>query len=421
MSSNSSISSPPSGPTRSRASLISWGSLALASALAAGACSTDDPPDGDTGSGGASPHGSGGAGSGGDAAVGGQSSGGSSGGESSGGAPTGGAAVGGMGGDATGGAATGGDTGSGGAGTVELPDLLSETGLYSDITTGVLASGVRAFAPQFALWSDEAEKSRWIYLPEGEQIDTTDIDNWVYPVGTKLWKDFTRDGVRVETRLIMRTRTGGRGWKGVAYIWNEAQTEATATPLGQDNALGTEHDVPDEGACQQCHGDRPDWPLGFSAVQLSHSNDGLTIDDLVAEGLLSENPAAPIVVPGTVEERAALGYMHANCGSCHRSDAAGTERTGLMMWLKVAQLDAVDSTDTYNLLVNQPTVLAETPDILEYRVYGGDSAQSEIYRRTGLRDGSDSQMPPIGSEMVDDAGRAIIETWINSLSPPTGG
>src|SRR5688572_7672014 len=82
-------------------------------------------------------------------------------------------------------------------GVDRVPARLSETGLYADIGSEALADDVVAFAPQFELWSDGAEKKRWIWLPEGALIGTEDMDAWVLPEGTKLWKEFHRDGVRV--------------------------------------------------------------------------------------------------------------------------------------------------------------------------------------------------------------------------------
>src|SRR5262245_45194627 len=77
----------------------------------------------------------------------------------------------------------------------ELPERLSATGLFAAQPAESLAPGVRSFRPRFELWSDGASKRRWIWLPPGTQIDTSDMDAWQLPVGTKLWKEFTRDGV----------------------------------------------------------------------------------------------------------------------------------------------------------------------------------------------------------------------------------
>ena len=42
------------------------------------------------------------------------------------------------------------------------------------------------FLPRWQLWSDEAVKRRWIWLPPGSTIDTTNMDHWKFPVGTKV-------------------------------------------------------------------------------------------------------------------------------------------------------------------------------------------------------------------------------------------
>src|SRR5437588_3047152 len=75
---------------------------------------------------------------------------------------------------------------------------LMGTGLCADKACLQINPGISAYTPQFALWADTATKRRWIYLPPGAQIDTSNMDYWVFPMGTKIWKEFTRDGVRIE-------------------------------------------------------------------------------------------------------------------------------------------------------------------------------------------------------------------------------
>ena len=77
-----------------------------------------------------------------------------------------------------------------------VPARLTETGLYADLRADALAPGVLPYRPQFELWSDGASKRRWISLPPGTRIDTSDMDSWQFPEGTKLWKEFSRDNVR---------------------------------------------------------------------------------------------------------------------------------------------------------------------------------------------------------------------------------
>src|SRR5437762_972066 len=104
---------------------------------------------------------------------------------------------------------------------------LTCTGLYSDISTKELAPGVEPYLPAIALWSDGADKDRWIRLPPGTTIDTSDPNEWAFPDGTKLWKQFSRDGRRVETRLWQKVRSGF--WVDAAYAWSDDETEAVRT------------------------------------------------------------------------------------------------------------------------------------------------------------------------------------------------
>ncbi len=328
------------------------------------------------------------------------------------------------------GASTGGMLSVGGSPTVpessdDYPALLSATGLYSDIESGALAPGVRAYVPQFALWSDGSTKARWLYLPPGQHIDTSDMDNWVYPVGTKFWKEFASDrlpngskaaqALRIETRLLWKFGTTQFDWLSVAYIWNESQTDAAPAPDGMNDAGGTLHDVPSKQACDSCHTNKRQRQIGPGAVQLAHDGPGLTLKGLVAEGLLSVPPRLDVVVPGSDVERAALGYLHANCGHCHREGSSAGERYDLRTWLTVASLVSVDATDTYQHYVNR---LSEVPESeLEYRIKGGSPDESELVRRMLLRS-SPAQMPPVGSELVDEGGVAVVRAWIETLPPP---
>jgi len=57
------------------------------------------------------------------------------------------------------------------ASTDGLPATLSATGLFSDIATDTLGEGVVPYRPQFELWSDGAEKRRWVSGSFGLSLD----------------------------------------------------------------------------------------------------------------------------------------------------------------------------------------------------------------------------------------------------------
>jgi hypothetical protein len=281
--------------------------------------------------------------------------------------------------------------------------------LYADIAAGTLADGVVPFEPQFELWSDGAEKRRWILLPEGERIDTGDMDAWAFPAGTKLWKEFRRDGMRVETRLLQKLGPRDDHWVGVAYLWNADQGDAAAVPGGAENALGTAHDVPDAGQCIGCHGGRKSHVLGFSAVQLSApaGEGALDLEGLIAMGRLTDPPAGAFDVPGDETERAALGYLHANCAHCHNQERPETDgprcfdpKKDVDFLLSVGDLGAPSDTAAYR-----------TTDCC---IVPGDSETSSLVERVSQRDGR-SAMPPLATEEVDGAGVKLLRRWIDGM------
>jgi hypothetical protein len=318
----------------------------------------------------------------------------------------------------TGGAAgSAGSAGSGGGGGYTEPKLLSETGLFSDVATETLAPGVREYSVAHELWSDGATKRRWVYLPEGQKIDTTNMDFWVYPVGTKLWKEFSRDGKRIETRLLEKFGDDDDDWFMMAFEWNDAGTDAVAVKDGVVNAKGTAHDVPAKLKCWDCHGNMKDRALGFSAVQLSHAGPGVTLDTLIAEDRLSAPPAAPFTLPGGEQEQKALGYFHANCGACH-NDGGKSEpfvSIKLELWLHTAELDSPASTASYRTTIGASTESFKGAGGV--RVVPQDLASSVLYQRFIEDPTSELHMPPLGTKVVDPAGKQIIEDWISSLTP----
>lgn len=306
------------------------------------------------------------------------------------------------------------------------PATLSETGLYCDISRLVPATGVRSFRPRFALWSDGAQKRRFIQLPPGTQIDATDADHWSFPVGTRLWKEFSYQGRRVETRVIARTGAGADDFVYAAYEWNAAGTEATlVSPDGKPDVAalvaGDEaaprHDIPGVDQCRGCHDRLPERVLGMGAIQSSHDQGGLTLAALRGESLIAPPPADAYPIPGDATAQAALGYLHANCSHCHNDTPGGVTYPKYMLRLRAADT-TVEATHTYQTAVNVlHTWLAAPAGVGPYRIEGGSPDDSELFYRTGVRQ-PDEQMPPYGTELVDVAGRALLQRWIETLPPP---
>jgi len=342
---------------------------------------------------------------GGDAAFGGAAGGPSAGGGSANG--------GGRAGGAGGAAGAGGECDPGGAPQIPTtpPAKLSETGLYADIASETLASGVEPFAPKYVLWSDGGDKQRFVSLPPCSEIDTSDMDHWSLPVGTRLWKTFVVGGVRVETRLIARYGPAPGEFWFAAYQWNDDQTDADHAPLGVEDAKGTEHDIPATSSCKLCHEYLEERALGFGAIQLSHGGPGVTIASLSAAGRLSVPAPSGFDVPGDPVEAAALGYLHANCGNCHND--TGVEFNDPFA-LRVLVGDAtVEATGAFGTAVGVPVEKFVQAGVT-HRIAPGQPGASCVWYRMGVR-GTIQQMPPLATELVDDSGLAIVEAWIQSL------
>ncbi len=300
-----------------------------------------------------------------------------------------------------------------------LPENLSGTPLYEDIVTGSIHPAVREFQPQFQLWADGADKRRWAYIPECDTVDTSDINHWQFPVGTRFFKEFSRDGVRLETRIMSRTGGGLRDWAMASYAWNEDQTEAVRVgPEGRENVLDTDHDIPSKANCLRCHGShgegggRPSRGLGFSAVQLDHSGDGLTLQTLVDEQVLSEPPDSSTLFGVDGPDREALGYLHANCGHCHNDSPDRVPQVDLNLWID-AYTVSIEDAGVYRTAVDRDTAVFSDQHV-DGRIVSGDPEHSAVVFRMTNR-GNNAQMPPVGTEFTDEIGIELLTEWIGGL------
>jgi hypothetical protein len=316
-----------------------------------------------------------------------------------------------------------------------IPQWLSETGLYQPGTLTVDPRN-RAFSPQYPLWTDGARKSRWIRLPAGTRIDARNVDMWLFPVGTRLWKEFAFNGRKVETRLLWRSSE--RAWSYAAYVWNDDQTDAMLAPADgvretAEVAPGKRHAVPTREDCKTCHENGATPVLGFTALQLSTDRDPaaphaeplspgmVTLRTLVEEQLFDrphpEFITDPPRIPGDARTRAALGYLSANCGHCHNNASTiATVRFPLRM---PAYATAGDVDETIATLAARTTKwdLPSTLPGTSALIKPGAPDQSALFVRMRSRRAS-SQMPPLGTVVPDADAIALVSAWIEAQSHP---
>jgi hypothetical protein len=310
------------------------------------------------------------------------------------------------------------------AGAAAPPDAIECTGLYANVATKELAPGVRSYSPAVPLWSDNAEKERWIWLPPGSKIDASNPSEWVFPVGTKVWKQFGRDGRRIETRLFQKIESGY--WVRTTYAWTADESAATISgggdmPWGTDG--GTYH-IPTPDECDQCHRGRTDHLLGFEQVSLGLAGaTGLTLAELVAEQLISPPPARTSLTvgdDGTGAAAAPMAWLHINCGaSCHNDNSNSTAYgSGMRLRLDPTLLDGRSSADfdsrttTLGLLATTPTWSGQT------RIVPGDPSHSllvKLISNRGTNNPVANQMPPIATSLVDTADTQSVIEWIGKM------
>ncbi len=307
-----------------------------------------------------------------------------------------------------------------------LPERLSGTGFFS--------ADKRPYSPQYPLWSDGAAKQRWIALPPGTAIDGQQPDAWRFPVGTRLWKQigFSRP---VETRYLMLDQHGH--WQYATYVWNQTGTDAVRAPADGIAALAVpdapegRYDIPSTADCANCHEAAPAPILGFSALQLSPQRDplaphqdvsaaeDLNLLALVTRGWLRRFPAQYLAPPPQIniaspQGRAALGYLHANCGHCHN---ASGPLASLDLNLQQAVAQEADSTNQTLTTLLQQDSLYRGDGSVTGRVVPGAPDASLIMHRMGSRN-PNRQMPPLGTRQVDEQALQLLRQWIASTFSP---
>ena len=308
------------------------------------------------------------------------------------------------------------------------PATLRDTGLYSDWATKTIARDNLPFSPQYPLWSDGAKKSRWVRIPKGTFIDGSNPDVWRFPVGTRLWKEF-RFARRAETRFIERTRAGwqfasyrverrrdrGPGRAGAGH--RGARRFATAS-ITRSRRAPTAAPVMKPGPCT-CWASRP-CRCRPIAIRTRCTPSHRTLLARPHEPRRARDRARPAARASparrresrlpTPTARAALGYLNTNCGNCHTgagelaslSFALNYTITGRMVSRRPRSDGGGEA---------EPLQGPADPRHVE-RVCAGHPEKSVVVARMASRYPL-LQMPPLGSQLVDEEAVALIKRWIS--------
>jgi uncharacterized repeat protein (TIGR03806 family) len=328
-----------------------------------------------------------------------------------------------------------------------MPPLLSATGVFASLQGLEPAPGFIPYDVNAPLWSDGAEKRRWIALPGGETIGFSPRGEWSFPRGTVLVKHFEmalREAVRppgqdrgrapgqdrgraIETRILVVT--GPSSGHGVTYRWRSDGSDADLLEDGAEEEITVRtaggplvHTwrYPSREDCRTCHTRAAGFVLGPKTRQIhrefTYPSSGATDNQIRTWsylGMLSE-PVSDEDLPG-LDRLSAIGdssaplearvrsYLDANCANCHRPG----------MDIPAAFDARFDTSLAEAAIIGHPTV-SDSLGIARPRVVApGDAERSLLWRRMVLPERF--KMPPLARNRVDDEAAAAVKEWIERL------
>jgi uncharacterized repeat protein (TIGR03806 family) len=310
--------------------------------------------------------------------------------------------------------------GGGGAPTgPSVATQLSATGCVSQQNPALPASGLIPYSVAAPFWSDGAVKERWLALPNQTTIQVQADGDFVFPPGSVLMKHFRLGATLAETRLFMRHPDGT--WAGYSYEWNQQQTDATLVQGGKvATVAGQSWTFPSGNACMACHTAVAGFALGLETAELNrnftYASTGRTANQLATLdairmfasplGSPSSHPqlADPADTAATLSARA-RAYLHTNCAHCHRTGGPTPSSMDLRYSTLLQNMRACGAAPQAGDLGLGANARIIAP---------GNADLSVLVARMNRRDAS--AMPPLASNVVDQAGVALIRSWITSLA-----
>ncbi|MBW0148005.1 PQQ-dependent sugar dehydrogenase [Marinobacter arenosus] len=300
---------------------------------------------------------------------------------------------------------------------VELPQRLSETGCVQASAPWQPGDGLIPYTVIEPFWSDGADKTRYMALPNGTSVSVDDSGDFQFPRGSVLVKHFTLSQRLIETRLYLHNADGS--WSGYSYQWNDAGTDAELVDGAQDVDLGGQvWHYPSAGECNLCHTAAAGFSLGLETLQLNtdftYPGTGRTANQLATLagiGVLGQPPTAAQrerrLTPSRDDTASitsrARSYLHTNCSQCHRPGGTSQSGMDLRFTTPLAQTGACGIVPS-NGDLGRPGAQLLSP---------GDAENSLLYLRMVADQAS--RMPPISTLQVDTRGALVIADWINQL------
>jgi uncharacterized repeat protein (TIGR03806 family) len=314
---------------------------------------------------------------------------------------------------------------------------LSDYRLFQDEGARRPNAGLTPYSLNTPLFSDYADKHRFLYLPPGQKARYQAEGVFDFPVGATLVKtfaypaDFRRpsENVRyVETRLLIRK---AEGWTALTYVWNEAQTEAVLKRAGarlqasftdaKGQARTVDYAVPNQNQCKECHQlDKTLVPIGPRARNLNGDfayaqGPENQLAYWTRAGLLSGAPD-PKAAPRTARwddareplAARARAYLDANCAHCHQPRAIASN-SGLFLQLEETNPVALG-------VGKRPVAAGRGSGGHDFAIAPGDPDSSILVHRMASTEPG-VMMPELGRAVIHEEGLALIRAYVQGLKP----
>ena len=315
----------------------------------------------------------------------------------------------------------------------KLSDYAFFKGELKDLTP---AERVFPYVINTPLFSNYAEKARFIYLPKAKTMAFAQQGPFSFDNGAILIKNFFYHEIEgdttsprriIETRLLIKEE---EGWKPLNYIWNEQQTNADLNYIGKNVAVSwkdshgeakqVDYVVPNLNQCKNCHSsDNNITPIGITAAQLNQRYTALQqeinqLDYFKQLGILTnfstavEHQPMPVwndVLNASVEERA-KAYLDANCAHCHSAQGSA-KNSGL--YLNYHQKD-----QRKRGVLKPPIAAGKGSGDFKYDIVPDHPEESIFIYRMRSNDPS-IRMPEIGRSIVHEEGLALLTQYIKEL------
>ena len=298
-----------------------------------------------------------------------------------------------------------------------FPEKLSATGFYGSTAKREAAKGFESYAVNVHLWSDGAAKDRFVKVPEGKSIAFRPGGAFDVPIGTVFLQTlYLTEGAErrlTETRVIVKEADGLRF---ASYAWNDEQTDADLRPDGDEffANVGSSTQlwrIESQESCSRCHNEAASESriLGFNAPQLNRMiGDENQIARLAKRKVVAGVPADLVGVPALADpydpklplEARVRSYLHVNCSSCHRPGGPGSGTLDLRVETALSETGLL-----------RPRATSSRGAV----VRPGKPERSTLLARMHSVDWD--RMPSLLSTVPDDAGIALLRTWIASLAP----